>query len=43
MTTTFNFLAINHPTPEGIKYWEIGNETFGTGYYAATRPETVIR
>ncbi len=33
---TFSFLAINHPTPEGIKYWEIGNETFGTGYYAAT-------
>jgi alpha-L-arabinofuranosidase len=30
---TFNFLAINHPTPVGIKYWEIGNETFGTGYY----------
>ena len=33
---TFSFLAINHPTPVGIKYWEIGNETFGTGYYAAT-------
>jgi hypothetical protein len=30
---TFSFLAINHPTPEGIKYWEIGNETFGSGYY----------
>jgi hypothetical protein len=30
---TYNFLAINHPTPVGIKYWEIGNETFGTGYY----------
>jgi hypothetical protein len=29
----YNFLAINHPTPVGIKYWEIGNETFGTGYY----------
>jgi alpha-L-arabinofuranosidase len=33
---TFSFLAINHPTPEGIKYWEIGNETFGTGYYPST-------
>ena len=30
---TFNFLAINHPIPVGIQYWEIGNETFGTGYY----------
>ena len=30
---TFSFLAINHPVPVGIKYWEIGNETFGTGYY----------
>ena len=29
----FNFLAINHPTPVGIKYWEIGNEIFGDGYY----------
>ena len=31
--STFDFLAINHPAPVGIKYWEIGNETFGTGYY----------
>jgi hypothetical protein len=31
---TFNFLAINHSTPVGIKYWEIGNETFGTGFYS---------
>lgn len=29
----YNFLRINHPNPVGIKYWEIGNETFGTGYY----------
>jgi hypothetical protein len=29
----YNFLAIGHTTPVGIKYWEIGNETFGTGYY----------
>ena len=29
----YNFLRINHPAPVGIKYWEIGNETFGTGYY----------
>jgi PEP-CTERM motif len=28
-----SFLAINRDTPVGIKYWEIGNETFGTGYY----------
>lgn len=27
------FLAIGRPQPIGIKYWEIGNETFGTGYY----------
>lgn len=27
------FLAINRDSPIGIKYWEIGNETFGTGYY----------
>lgn len=32
--STFNFLAIDHPAPVGIKYWEIGNETFGTGYYS---------
>jgi len=29
----YNFLAINHPAPIDVKYWEIGNETFGTGYY----------
>ena len=28
-----SFLAINRPAPVGIKYWEIGNETFGTAYY----------
>jgi autotransporter-associated beta strand protein len=27
------FLAINHPTAEGIKYWEIGNEIGGNGYF----------
>jgi hypothetical protein len=27
------FLAINRDEPVGIKYWEIGNETFGTAYY----------
>ncbi|HVM59772.1 MAG TPA: YDG domain-containing protein [Verrucomicrobiae bacterium] len=31
--STFNFLAINRPAPVGVKYWEIGNETFGSGYY----------
>jgi len=29
----YNFLRINRVTPVGIKYWEIGNETFGTGFY----------
>ena len=29
----YNFLRINHRDPVGIKYWEVGNETFGTGYY----------
>jgi hypothetical protein len=28
-----SFLAINRAAGAGIKYWEIGNETFGTGYY----------
>ena len=28
-----NFLRIGHPAPLGIKYWEIGNELFGNGYY----------
>ena len=28
-----SFLAINRSAGAGIKYWEIGNETFGTGYY----------
>jgi hypothetical protein len=31
--STHQFLAINRDSPVGIKYWEIGNETFGTGYY----------
>src|SRR5262249_47317711 len=29
----YDFLAINRAAPIGVKYWEIGNETFGTGYY----------
>ena len=29
----YNFLRINHRDPVGIKYWEIGNEVFGSGYY----------
>jgi hypothetical protein len=29
----YNFLRINHPTPVGIKYWEVGNEPYGNGYY----------
>jgi hypothetical protein len=28
-----NFLRINHPAPIGVKYWEIGNEIYGNGYY----------
>jgi len=28
-----NFLRIAHPAPLGVKYWEIGNELFGNGYY----------
>ncbi|MGO8741111.1 MAG: hypothetical protein ACLQUR_01775 [Limisphaerales bacterium] len=28
-----NFLRMNHPAPVGIKYWEIGNEPYGNGYY----------
>jgi autotransporter-associated beta strand protein len=31
--STNSFLAINHSASFGIKYWEIGNETFGAGYY----------
>jgi hypothetical protein len=27
------FLAIDRDAPTGIKYWEIGNETFGSAYY----------
>jgi hypothetical protein len=30
----YNFLRINRKAPIGIKFWEIGNETFGTGYYS---------
>jgi hypothetical protein len=29
----FNFLRISHPEPLHIRYWEIGNEIFGNGYY----------
>ncbi len=28
-----NFLRISHPTPVGIKYWEVGNELYGNGFY----------
>jgi len=34
--STLSFLAINQPVPVGVKYWEIGNETFGTGFYDDT-------
>jgi len=29
----YNFLRMNHSAPVGIKYWEIGNEPYGDGYY----------
>lgn len=28
-----NFLRIGHPAPVGIKYWEVGNELYGNGFY----------
>jgi hypothetical protein len=28
-----NFLRISHPAPVAIKYWEVGNELYGNGYY----------
>jgi hypothetical protein len=28
-----NFLRLNHPAPINVKYWEIGNEIYGNGYY----------
>jgi hypothetical protein len=35
-----SFLAINRDAPAGIKYWEIGNETFGTAYYGGSPGQT---
>ena len=29
-----SFLAVNRDAPVGIKYWEVGNEINGNGYYA---------
>jgi hypothetical protein len=34
----YDFLAINHDAPLGIKYWEIGNEINGNGYYSDIDP-----
>jgi hypothetical protein len=34
------FLAINRDAPVGIKYWEVGNENFGTGYYGGAANQT---
>ena len=28
-----NKFRISHPTPFGIKYWEVGNELYGNGWY----------
>jgi alpha-L-arabinofuranosidase len=36
-----SFLAINRDAPVGVEYWEIGNETFGTGYYGGGNGYTV--
>jgi hypothetical protein len=36
-----SFLAINRDAPAGIEHWEIGNETFGTGYYGGGRGYSV--
>ena len=29
----YNMFRISHPAPFGIKYWEVGNELYGNGYY----------
>jgi hypothetical protein len=29
----YNFLRASHPAPFGIKYWEVGNECYGTWEY----------
>ena len=29
----YNKFRINHPAPFNIKYWEIGNELYGNGFY----------
>jgi hypothetical protein len=31
-----NMLRIARPAPIGIRYWEVGNELFGNGYYTGT-------
>jgi len=28
-----NMLRIAHPTPIGVKYWELGNELYGNGFF----------
>jgi len=28
-----NRFRINHPAPFGVKYWEVGNELYGNGWY----------
>jgi hypothetical protein len=33
------FLAVNHDAPVGIRYWEIGNEINGNGYYGTSWEE----
>jgi hypothetical protein len=33
-----NILRISHPDPIGVKYWELGNELYGNGFYAPGQP-----
>jgi hypothetical protein len=33
-----NILRISHPDPVGVKYWELGNEIYGNGFYAPGQP-----
>jgi hypothetical protein len=36
----YNFLRIAHPTPIGIKYWEVGNEMYYNGWNTNHNAET---
>lgn len=32
----YNFLRANQASPYGVRYWEIGNEVYGNGYYTGS-------